>query len=217
MDNSGIVGMLEFQKTEDLERMYKLLCRVALQTIASRVSAHFRQEGKGKALVNAITSGTISGLNFIEVYLFIILFPTYFISSIFCSQSLLSLKDRYDMFLVTNDPIFTKMMSSDLKYFLSLDLKSTEHLSLFIDDKLKKGDKGMTEQDIDLALDKTMALFHFLQEKDIFEHYYQQHLAKRLLLNKSVSDESEKNMLSKLKVIRFCFVEILTLLMYLHL
>ena len=75
----------------------------------------------------------------------------------------------------------------------------------------------MTEQDIDLALDKTMALFHFLQEKYIFEHYYQQHLAKRLLLNKSVSDESEKNMLSKLKVIRFCLVEILTLLMYLHL
>ena len=124
------------------------------------------------------------------------------------------------MFLVksfTNDPIFTKTMSSDLKYFLSLDLKSPEYLSLFIDDKLKKGDKGMTEQDIDLALDKTMALFHFLQEKDIFEHYYQQHLAKRLLLNKSVSDESEKNMLSKLKVIRFCLVEILTLLMYLHL
>ena len=75
----------------------------------------------------------------------------------------------------------------------------------------------MTEsQDIDLLLDKTMTLFHFLQEKDIFEHYYKQHLAKRLLLNKSVSDDSEKNMLSKLKVMRFCFVEILTFLMYLQ-
>ena len=67
MENSGIVGMLEFQKTDDLERMYKLLSPVALQTMASRVSAHFREEGKGKALVNAITSGTLSGLNFIEV------------------------------------------------------------------------------------------------------------------------------------------------------
>ena len=134
-------------------------------------------------------------------------------------QSLLNLKDQYDTFLVksfTNDPVFTKMISSDFKYFLSLDLKSPEYLSLFIDDKLKKADKGMTEQDIDLALDKTMALFHFLQEKGIFEHYYQQHLAKRLLLNKSVSDESEKNMLSKLKVMRFCFFEILTFLMYLQ-
>ena len=67
MENSGIVDMLEFQKTDDLEKMYKLLSPVALQTMASRVSSHFREEGKGKALVNAITSGTLSGLNFIEV------------------------------------------------------------------------------------------------------------------------------------------------------
>ena len=67
MENSVIVDMLEFQKTDDLETMYKLLSPVALQTMASRVSANFREEGKGKALVNAITSGTLSGLNFIEV------------------------------------------------------------------------------------------------------------------------------------------------------
>ncbi len=93
------------------------------------------------------------------------------------------------------------MISSDFEYFLNLNLKSPEYLSLFIDDKLKKGVKGMTEQDIELVLDKTMVLFRFLQEKDIFERYYKQHLAKRLLLNKSVSDDSEKNMISKLKVI----------------
>lgn len=58
----------------------------------------------------------------------------------------------------------------------------------------------MTEQEIESVLDKTMVLFRFLQEKDVFERYYKQHLAKRLLLNKSVSDDSEKNMISKLKV-----------------
>lgn len=58
----------------------------------------------------------------------------------------------------------------------------------------------MTEQEIEAILDKTMVLFRFLQEKDVFERYYKQHLAKRLLLNKSVSDDSEKNMISKLKV-----------------
>ena len=36
--------------------------------------------------------------------------------------------------------------------------------------------------------------------QDVFERYYEQHLAKRLLLNKSVSDDAEKNMISKLKV-----------------
>lgn len=49
-------------------------------------------------------------------------------------------------------------------------------------------------------LDKAMVLFKFMQEKDVFERYYKQHLARRLLTNKSVSDDSEKNMISKLKV-----------------
>lgn len=44
-----------------------------------------------------------------------------------------------------------------------------------------------------------MVLFRYLQEKDVFERYYKQHLAKRLLLNKSLSDDSEKNMITKLK------------------
>ena len=59
----------------------------------------------------------------------------------------------------------------------------------------------MSEQEIENVLDKSMVLFRFLQEKDVFERYYKQHLAKRLLLNKSLSDDSEKNMISKLKVL----------------
>src|SRR6218665_738339 len=62
----------------------------------------------------------------------------------------------------------------------------------------------MSEKEIENVLDKSMVLFRFLQEKDVFERYYKQHLAKRLLLNKSVSDDSEKNMISKLKVRIHC-------------
>ena len=58
----------------------------------------------------------------------------------------------------------------------------------------------MSEQEIENVLDKSMVLFRFLEEKDVFERYYKQHLAKRLLLNRRVSDDSEKNMISKLKV-----------------
>lgn len=61
----------------------------------------------------------------------------------------------------------------------------------------------MSEQEIENVLDKSMVLFRFLEEKDVFERYYKQHLAKRLLLNRSVSDDSEKNMISKLKVSSF--------------
>ena len=44
-----------------------------------------------------------------------------------------------------------------------------------------------------------MMVFRYLEEKDVFERYYKQHLAKRLLLNKSASDDAEKNMISRLK------------------
>lgn len=59
-----------------------------------------------------------------------------------------------------------------------------------------------------------MVLFRYLQEKDVFERYYKQHLAKRLLLNKSLSDDSEKNMISKLKVIYVYFKKNFSILFF---
>ncbi|EEB19747.1 Cullin-3, putative [Pediculus humanus corporis] len=184
MENSGVVHMLKNQKTEDLACMYKLFYRVTdgLKTMSDCVSQYLREQGK--ALVQEENGGT-NAINFV--------------------QNLLDLKDRFDHFLhnsFNTDKIFKQMIASDFEHFLNLNPKSPEYLSLFIDDKLKKGVKGMTEQEIETVLDKTMVLFRFLQEKDVFERYYKQHLAKRLLLNKSVSDDSEKNMISKLKEIQ---------------
>lgn len=56
-----------------------------------------------------------------------------------------------------------------------------------MDDKLRKGLKGLTDNDIESVLDKVMMLFRYLQEKDVFEKYYKQHLAKRLLSGRTVS------------------------------
>lgn len=182
MENSGVVFMLKASKVDDLACMYKLFCRVehGLQTIISCVSAYLREQGKG--LVTEEEGSKGDAVTFV--------------------QSLLELKDRFDSYLhqsFNGDKEFLKMVAKDFEYFLNLNPKSPEYLSLFIDDKLKKGVKGMTEAEIEAVLDKTMVLFRYLQEKDVFERYYKQHLAKRLLLNKSVSDDSEKNMISKLK------------------
>lgn len=182
MENSGVVNMLRDQKIEDLNCMYRLLCRVptGLQCIISCVSIYLRDQGK--SLVTEEEGGKSDAVQYI--------------------QKLLELKDRFDIFLVrsfNSDKEFSKMISKDFEYFLNLNQRSPEYLSLFIDDKLKKGTKGMTEIEIEQVLEKTMVLFRFLQDKDIFERYYKQHLAKRLLLNKSVSDDSEKNMITKLK------------------
>ncbi|XP_039764189.1 cullin-3 isoform X1 [Pararge aegeria] len=181
MENSGVVHMLMHTRTVELACVYKLLSRVSegLRTVADAVSANLREQGR------ALVTDTHHNTNAIAYV-----------------QNLLDLKDRFDHFLhnsFNNDKIFKQMIASDFEYFLNLNNKSPEFLSLFIDGKLKKGEKGMSEQEIEAVLDKTMVLFRFLQEKDVFERYYKQHLAKRLLLNKSVSDDSEKNMISKLK------------------
>ena len=49
-------------------------------------------------------------------------------------------------------------------------------------------------------MDKTITVFRYITDKDVFERYYKTHLAKRLLTNRSVSDDAERGMLSKLKV-----------------
>jgi cullin 3 len=62
--------------------------------------------------------------------------------------------------------------------------------------------KGLqkTEDEVDIILDKTITVFRYLTDKDVFERYYKSHLAKRLLLGRSVSDDAERGMLAKLKV-----------------
>lgn len=66
---------------------------------------------------------------------------------LFVLQSLLDLKDRFDHFLhesFSDDKQFKQMISKDFEFFININHKSPEYLSLFIDEKLKKGVKGVS-------------------------------------------------------------------------
>ncbi|VDK76385.1 unnamed protein product [Litomosoides sigmodontis] len=186
MDNSGVVHMLNNDRIHDLRRLYILLKRVkkGLPTMTDCISRYLRR--KGEFLVSEgddREAGTSKN-------------PIHYI------QALLDLKNQFDHFLVDafdNDKTFKQKIQSDFEYFLNLNPKSPEYLSLYMDDKLKKGMKLMNESEQESLQDKSMVLFRFLQEKDVFERYYKSHLAKRLLLQKSMSDDAEKAMVSKLK------------------
>jgi len=84
--------------------------------------------------------------------------------------------------------------------FINTNSKAPEYISLFLDENLKKGVKDKTDLEVDIALDKTITVFRYLTDKVVFERYYKGHLAKRLLLGRSVSDDAERQMLGKLKV-----------------
>ncbi|CAI6002869.1 unnamed protein product [Closterium sp. NIES-64] len=117
-------------------------------------------------------------------------------------QRLLEEKDKYDRIIsasFASDKAFHTALSTAFEFFLNLNARAAEYISLFIDDKLRKGLKGASEEEAEAVLDKVMMLFRFLQEKDVFEKYYKQHLAKRLLSGKTVSDDAERSFIVKLK------------------
>ncbi|KAL6562526.1 Cullin-3A [Orobanche gracilis] len=181
MENSGLVKMLLDDKIEDLGRIYNLFRRVpdGLSTIRDVMTAHVRDTGK-----HLVTDPEKSKnpLEFVD--------------------TLLGKRDKYDKIInlaFNSDKTFQNALSSSFEYFINLNPRSPEYLSLFVDDKLRKGLKGVKEEDIDAILDKVMILFRYLQEKDVFEKYYKQHLAKRLLSAKTVSDDAERSLIVKLK------------------
>ncbi|KAE8720011.1 Cullin-4B [Hibiscus syriacus] len=77
--------------------------------------------------------------------------------------------------------------------------RPAELIAKFLDEKLRAGNKGISEEELEGTLDKVLVLFRFIQGKDVFEAFYKKDLAKRLLLGKSASIDAEKSMISKLK------------------
>eukprot|EP01103_Thecamoeba_quadrilineata_P019179 TRINITY_DN765_c0_g1_i1.p1 TRINITY_DN765_c0_g1~~TRINITY_DN765_c0_g1_i1.p1 ORF type:complete len:756 (+),score=129.29 TRINITY_DN765_c0_g1_i1:106-2268(+) len=181
MENSGCIAMLRDDKIEDLARMYTLFQRVpdGMNLMRQEISNYLLETGK--KLVDEETLKEQPG-SFI--------------------LNLLTLKDKYNRILsqaFLNDKTFKHSFDKSFEQFINLNPKSPEYISLFIDEKLRVGLKGATEEEVEQILDKVMNLFRFIQEKDVFEKYYKQHLAKRLLLGKSLSDDAERNMIGKLK------------------
>ena len=87
-----------------------------------------------------------------------------------------------------SDKIFQNALNSAFEFFINLGQRAPEYISLYMDDRLRKGVKGVSDDnDIETVLDKVMILFRYLSEKDMFEKYYKQHLAKRLLSGRAVS------------------------------
>ena len=60
-----------------------------------------------------------------------------------------------------DDRVFKQMITTDFEHFININSKSPEYLSLFIDEKLKKGLKGANEMEIDEVLNKAMVMFRY--------------------------------------------------------
>lgn len=180
---SGAVHIFESGDYDNLQRMYKLFIKVnCIDCLKSAFSSYVKD--LGVKIVDTATENLQDGAD-----------------SLVCS--LLELRQKCDEMLkkgLQSDKGFIQALNNAFEFFVNKNPRSPEYISLFMDGKLRKGSKGGTEEEIEESLEQSIVLFRYISEKDLFEKYYKQHLARRLLNGKSSSDDLERSLLSKLKV-----------------
>ena len=214
MEGSGLKSMIDNDRLEDLAILYQLLSRVdptkeALKRVISsrvlefglEIEQELRKvdfsvpqtvpgeggdaapEAPGKAQpLNQAAQQTAAAIRWVD--------------------DVLGLKDKFDRLAVNcfnEDIIIQSAVTRSFSEFINLFNRSSEYVSLFIDDNLKRGIRGKTEAEVDVVLDKAIVLVRYLSDRDMFERYYQKHLARRLLQGKSESQNAEKEMISRMK------------------
>ena len=118
-------------------------------------------------------------------------------------DDILNLKTKYDNIwkrAFDSDQGMQTSITNSFSEFINSNARSSEYLSLFFDDNLKKGLKGKTDSEVDTLLDNGITLLRYVKDKDLFETYYKKHLSRRLLMKRSVSMDAERQMISKMKM-----------------
>ena len=181
MKNSGAVAMFHDDKVEDLNRMYELFHCVGTETlhvIRDAMAAHVKSQGR-----SLVTDQERSKR------------PVEFV------QGLLDLRTKYGSIVTDafdDDKSFQKSLKEAFEDFINIDQRCAQYLSMYIDEVLRNKLR-QRQHDMDDVLDRVIVIFRYLQDKDVFENFYKQHLAKRLLSGRSVSEDSERAMITKLK------------------
>ncbi|KAL3290377.1 hypothetical protein HHI36_023719 [Cryptolaemus montrouzieri] len=175
----GLDSLLEENRIDDLTLLYQLFSRVknGLVELCSAFNAFIKKRGR-TIVIDPEKDKTMV-------------------------QELLDFKDTMDNIVQTcfnRNEKFGNSLKEAFEHFINQRTnKPAELIAKFVDSKLRAGNKEATEEELERLLDKIMVLFRFIHGKDVFEAFYKKDLAKRLLVGKSASVDSEKSMLSKLK------------------
>mmetsp|Transcript_16886 Transcript_16886/g.32946 ORF Transcript_16886/g.32946 Transcript_16886/m.32946 type:complete len:759 (+) Transcript_16886:693-2969(+) len=195
-EGSGCRALLRDDKSEDLARLFKLYQKVhkGLEPIAAIVREHVTKQGmeivekRESALASAQTPKEKDSLD-----------PAFV-------QSLLDLHEKNQSLVKTEfeaDSLFQKALKEAFETFVNHDVgkrSNAELLANYCDRILKSGGVKHSDTEIENLLERTVQLFSYLSEKDTFADVYRNQLAKRLLMNRSASDDAEHSIISKLRL-----------------
>ncbi|KAJ1815146.1 hypothetical protein LPJ75_002471, partial [Coemansia sp. RSA 2598] len=204
---AGLVQMLDHQDIASLSVIYKLYEPLpeALNVLKKGICDHVLSLGKGiqQASAGTTAAGSAAAGSATKAASDASSVAGKTVIALRWVQEILSLYDVFDEILkrafADNQKIRYDIKDAFIE-IINANPRAPELLSLFIDDNLKNGLRRKTEHEIDHTLEQTVLMFRFLKDKDAFEHYYKLHLAKRLLFGRSISDDAEQSLVSKLKV-----------------
>lgn len=196
-EGSGCIALLANDRKADLARMYRLFGRVpntpthGLPPMAALVRAHIEQMGndiidRREARLSEGAKDSNQDPAFVK--------------------ELLALHDKY-LAVVSEqfggNALFQKALKEAFVEFANRDVgkhTNAELMSSFCDRILKSGGEKLGDEDVEAFLEKTVQLFSYLTDKDLFAEIYRNQLAKRLLNQRSASDDAERLMIGKLKL-----------------
>lgn len=192
-EGSGCRVLLANDKSEDLQRMFRLFSRLenGLNPMASIVENFVSQMGmdvinRRQARLDGGEKDKPDDPKFVK--------------------SLIDLHEKY-LGVVKKDfsghSLFQKALKDAFVEIVNKDIgahTNAELMSTYCDRVLKSGGEKLSESEVEESLDRIVQLFSYLTDKDLFADIYRNHLAKRLLNQRSASDDAEKVMIAKLKM-----------------
>lgn len=203
-EHSGCAALLRDDKTDDLARMFRLFQRIpkGLEPVAELFQEHV--ENEGTKLVKEVTEAAESkkekdagkgptkdsGTSYEQQFV----------------RSVIELHDKYLQYVNTcfsNTSLFHKALKEAFESFCNKTVAGTssaELMASFCDNLLKKGgNEKLSDEAIEETLEKVVKLLAYISDKDLFAEFYRKKLARRLLHDKSSSDDHERSILSRLK------------------
>lgn len=121
-------------------------------------------------------------------------------------RAVVALHDKYQGYVAgcfANASLFHKALKEAFEAFCNKGVAgstSAELFANFCDNLLKKGgSERLADEAVEEALEKVVKLLAFVSDKDLFAEFYRKRLARRLLQDKSASDDHERSVLARLK------------------
>jgi len=216
MEHSGVVALLRDQRMDDLARMYRLFARIhrGLDPMAVIIKEHATTEGTRLVKAHADLP-ELDFKNYVTDLIALHDKYTTTLTKVLDNHSVFqkAIKDAFEAFINQTvavnpgkapapKPEAEREKDKPRSTVLSTvnsSVTSSELLATYCDLLMRNACDKMTEDDMDEVLDKVVALFGHISDKDLFQEFYRKQLSRRLLMS-NTTDENERALISKLKL-----------------